>query len=78
MILNYFYFILFFFYFQLKKWKPVRGETVRTGTYSHMGLRFSEFTYKVKSQALESVYLKHIQKGMNELTHFKEGGGEVI
>lgn len=77
-------FISYFFYFQLKRWKPIRGQTVRIGTCSLMGLRFfREFSHTVKRQALESVYIKHLQKRMNQLTYFKKksyivGLGELL
>lgn len=52
---NYFELYLFYtFYFQLKRWKPIRGQTMRIETYSLTGPGFfREFDYKIKSKALE-------------------------
>lgn len=57
---------------------------MRIGTCSLMGLRFfREFSHTVKRHALESVYIKHLQKRMNELTYLKKksyivGLGELL
>lgn len=71
-IQNYFGLYLFYtFYFHLKRRKHIRGQTVRIENYILTGLGFfREFSYKIKSQALEQVYIKHIQKRINKLTHF--------